>query len=223
MAGSLLRLIPFASRTRQVNPFVEEYQHIAAHAVAAAEQLKAGFQGQPEQALERICQIEHLADQALLHIHRLVDRTFITPYDKRDVVKLANRLDDIVDSMRSVARAVVSYRVMEAHNAEALAQRAIAMCDVVVKSTRRLKEVVDALPGLDHDGVRAAVREIDELEDEGDEKLSQAIRAVFVDPNQPLTAGMLAWRDIFRLLEQTTDDCGHAISVILSIARQEGN
>ena len=222
MSNTLLRFLPFASRTRPTNPFVEQFQRIAGHAISATEQLMAALRGEPE-ALQRIVAIEHSADDCVRDIHRLVDRTFITPYDKRDIVKLAGRLDDIVDAMRTAARLLVSYRALEATGSSALVSRATTMCGLIVGSVSRLKQVVDSMPAFDHDGLRETVRAIDAIEDEGDEQFAQAIREVFVDPNAPMTAAMLAWRDIFRLLESTTDYCGHAISVILSIARQEGS
>ena len=191
--------------------------------MAAAGELKAALEGAPDQALARIIEIEHQADQAVREIHRLVDHTFITPYDKRDIVLLTHRLDDIPDSMRTVVRFLVSYRALEAKNGAVLAKAAAAMCDLILQSAARLKHVVDQMPHFDHDDLRRAVNEIDNLEDQSDELFARAVRTVMPEPDQPLTAAMLAWRDIFQLLERTTDYCGHAIGVIISIARQEGS
>jgi uncharacterized protein Yka (UPF0111/DUF47 family) len=218
-----LQLMPLAKRKRPANAFVVQFHKIAAHAAEAGGQLTAALRGTPEEALARILEIEHNADEAVREIHRLVDKTFIAPYDKRDIVNLGHRLDDIVDAMRTVARRIVSYQVLQGNGSGALVARATGMCELIARSITTLKQVVDHMPAFNHDQLREAVRVIDEIEDEADEALAQAIRAVFPDPNQPLTAAMLAWRDIFRLLERTTDHASHAIGVIISIARQEGN
>jgi uncharacterized protein len=223
VANSLSRLLPFASRTGPANPFIEQFQKIATASVAASRELQSALDGPPEQALTRIIEIEHQADEAVREIHRLVDHTFITPYDKRDIVLLTHRLDDIPDSMRTVVRLLVSYRALEAKNGATLAKLAAAMCDLILQSATRLKQVVDQMPTFDHDGLRKAVTDVDNLEDQSDELFAQAIRTVMPEPDQPLTAAMLAWRDIFQLLERTTDYCGHAMGVIMSIARQEGS
>ena len=223
MKNSLTRFLPFAGRTQQPNPFTIQFQTIAAQAMLATEQLSAALRGAPEEALARIVEIEHRADEAVREVHRLVDRTFITPYDKRDTVNLAHRLDSVVDSMRTVVRFLVSYRVLEGANGASLSARAAGMSDLIARSVTRLKQVVDSMPEFDHDGLREAVRDIEAIEHECDEQFARDIRGIFPDPNQPLTAAMLAWRDIFRLLERTTDQCGHAMGVILSIARQEGS
>lgn len=223
MKNSLSRLVPFVNHSGSKDAFVEQFQKIASLALAGVGQLAAALKGQPGEALARIVEIEHSADDAVREIHRLVDKTFIAPYDKGDIVLLARRLDRIVDAMRTAARFLVSFRALEAHNGPALASTATAMCEIILRSITRLKEVVDEMPAFHHDRLREAVRAIDVLEDECDELLAQAIGTIFPDPNQPLTAAMLAWRDIFRLLESTTDYCGHAMVVILSIARQEGS
>ena len=218
----LSRLLPFASRTRPGNAFVEQFQKIVAHAISATEQLMAALQWSPAEALARMVQIEHSADEAVHEVHRLVDRTFIAPYDKRDIVNLAHRLDKIVDAMRTVVRLLVSYRAMEAKDSARLTGTARAMCDLILRSVHKLKQVVDQMPAFDHDGLREAASAVDAIEDEGDELFAQAIRVILPDPDQPLTAATLAWRDIFLLLERTTDYCGHAMGVVVSIARQEG-
>lgn len=217
-----MRLLPFAGRTRPTNHFDEQFHKIAAQAMLATGQLMAALQRGPDEALARIVEIEHCADQAVHEVHRLVDKTFIAPYDKRDIVNLAHRLDNVVDTLRTAVRFMVNYRVMEGRDAPGLAARAAEMGDLIGRSVAALKQVVDDMPAFDPGGVREAARVIDTVEHECDDLLAQSIQAIFPDPNQPVTAAMLAWQDIFRLLERTTDHCGHAMSIIVSIARQEG-
>jgi uncharacterized protein Yka (UPF0111/DUF47 family) len=219
----LTTLLPFAARTRPRDAFVEQFQAIARLAVAATDQLALALEGNPEQALERIIQIEHTADEVASQVNRLVDETFIPPYDKRDIVHLTHELDDIVDGLRTAVRQIVSYHALNVHGGLSLTTLAKSFNDLILRSVIELKRVVDGLPTLDHDDVRKAARTIATIETEGDELFARAIQELFPDPNQPLTAAMLAWRDIFRQLERITDGCEHAMNVIVSIARQEGH
>ena len=223
MNNWLSRLLPLASRTRPTDAFVEQFQKTIALAVSATGQVALALQGKTEQALAGITEIEHQADDAVRQVNRLVDQTFIPPYDKRDIVLLSHRLDDIVDGMRTVVRQIVGYRAMEATDSQSLAATALSFTELIRRAASEIKRIVDAMPAFDHDEVRAAVRTITGIEDEGDELFAQALHALFPDPNQPLTAAMLAWRDIFRQMERITDHCEHAIKVIVSIARQEGH
>jgi uncharacterized protein len=219
----LTTLLPFASRARPRDAFVEQFQAIAGLAVSATEQLAVALEGKPVQALERIIQIEHTADEVVGQVDRLVDETFIPPYDKRDIVHLIHELDDIVDGLRTAVRQIVSYRALDVHNGKSLTAAAKAFNDLIRRSAIELKRVVDGMPTLEHDRVRESARTITANEAEGDELFARAIHDLFPDPNQPLTAAMLAWRDIFRQLERITDGCEHAMNVIVSIARQEGH
>lgn len=218
----LSRLLPFASRTRPADAFVEQFQEIVSLAIAATDQLGLALEGKPEEGLAGIEDIEHRADDVVRQVHKLVDQTFIPPYDKRDIVHLIQGLDDIVDGMRTVVRQVVSYRAYESPQCAALCSLALAFRDLILRAASELKLVVDAMPAFEHDKVRAIARKITAIEDEGDDLFARAIQMLMPDPNQPLTAAMLAWRDIFRQLERITDGCEHAMNVIVSIARQEG-
>jgi uncharacterized protein len=219
----LTSLLPFAARTRPRDAFVEQFQALAELAVSATGQLAIALDGRPDQALERIIQIEHTADEVVGQVNRLVDQTFIPPYDKRDIVHLIHELDDVVDGLRTAVRQIVSYRALNVHDGHSLTATAKAFNDLIRRSAIELKGVVDSMPALDHDRVREAARTITGIEAEGDELFARAIHDLFPDPNQPLTAAMLAWRDIFRQLERITDGCEHAMNVIVSIARQEGH
>jgi uncharacterized protein Yka (UPF0111/DUF47 family) len=219
----LTNILPFAARTRPRDAFVEQFQTIAALALAATDQLAVALEGDPEQALERIIKLEHTADEVVGQVNRLVDETFIPPYDKRDIVHLAHELDDVVDGLRTAVRQIVSYHALNVQDGLALTTLAKAFNDLIRRAVIELKRVVDGMPKLDHDDVRKAARTLAVLETEGDELFARAIQELFPDPNQPLTAAMLAWRDIFRQLERITDGCEHAMNVIVSIARQEGH
>jgi uncharacterized protein Yka (UPF0111/DUF47 family) len=219
----LTSLLPFAGGTRPRDAFVEQFQTLAGIALAATDQLALALEGKPEQALERIIELEHTADEVVGQVNRLVDQTFIPPYDKRDIVHLLQELDDVVDGLRTAVRQIVSYRALNVHHGQSLTVLAQGFNELIRRAAGELKRVVDAMPVLNHDQVRAAARTIAGIETEGDELFARAIQTLFPDPNQPLTAAMLAWRDIFRQLERITDTCEHAANVIVSIARQEGH
>lgn len=217
------RYLPFAARTRHTDPFIEQFQHIVSLALSATNELSAALKGDADAALKRICEIEHKADDAVRQVNKLVDRTFIPPYDKRDIVILTNRLDDVVDAMRTVVRQIVGYRAMHAADSGKLAALAHSFNELIVRAVSELKKVVDSMPRFDHDTVRASARAIKGVEDEGDELFGKAVQVLFPRPEEPFTVAMMAWRDIFRQLEGITDSCDHAMNVIVSIARQEGH
>src|SRR3712207_4279263 len=56
---------------------------------------------------------EHAADEATHEILRTVNSTFVTPFDREDIYRLAARIDDVMDHMDAAADLVVLYRPSE--------------------------------------------------------------------------------------------------------------
>lgn len=225
MFDSILRLLPFAGRSKPDNDFVVQFRAIIGHALLACDELRGALRDGPDRLkghLAAIEHIEHQADGAVGAIHRLVDKTFIPPYDKRDIITLTHKLDDIVDTMRTAVRRMGAYRATANVAPEWIAV-ALLMADAICSAVAELKAVTEAMPGFDHDAVRAAAKRVSGFEDQGDDLFTRAVALVFPNLDEPVTARMHAWREIFGLLEQAVDHCDHAMARIVSIARQEGH
>ena len=62
---------------------------------------------------ERMREAEHAADEVTHEILRTVNSTFVTPFDREDIYRLAARIDDVMDHMDAAADLVVLYRPSE--------------------------------------------------------------------------------------------------------------
>src|SRR5438045_6255997 len=102
--------------TPQKREFVGLYHRSAENIVAIAELLVEFLDRFPDGAddLERkVKDLEHEGDRLT---HELVDqlnRTFVTPFDRDDMYRLAGALDDVCDHIDEAASRVVSYGVEE--------------------------------------------------------------------------------------------------------------
>src|SRR5690606_10335652 len=56
---------------------------------------------------------EHAADDTTHAIIKLVNSTFITPFDREDIYALASGLDDVMDHMEEAVESVALYGVEE--------------------------------------------------------------------------------------------------------------
>ena len=92
--------------------FFDLYNAHAAILVRAAEALQAMLGG-GEAIAERSRKIalEHDADVVTRDMLRAVRRTFITPFDRRDIVDLISSMDDAIDQMQQTAKAILLYDV----------------------------------------------------------------------------------------------------------------
>src|SRR5687768_6375493 len=62
---------------------------------------------------KRLRDVEHRSDEITHAVMRQLNSTFVTPFDREDIYRLANRLDDVMDHMEAAADLVVLYELGE--------------------------------------------------------------------------------------------------------------
>jgi uncharacterized protein len=60
---------------------------------------------------ERMKAVEHTSDEITHSIMREVNSSFITPFDREDIYRLASRLDDVMDAMDAAVDLVTLYNI----------------------------------------------------------------------------------------------------------------
>jgi uncharacterized protein len=100
----------------QKREFFELYNRAAENIVAIADRLVELLEDFPDRADELVGDVKKLEHEGDSLTHELVDllnRTFVTPFDRDDMYRLAGALDDICDHVDEAAGRVVSYGVSE--------------------------------------------------------------------------------------------------------------
>ncbi len=153
--------------------------------------------------------IEREADDIVHEVMNRLDRTFVTPLDREDIHLLASSLDTVVDLMDGTARRVLMFNVTDRREpAKALSGLLVQAADVIAGAVVQIKkprEVVEA------------ARAMKVLEEEGDGIYSDAVGALFRQPDaDPLE--VLKWKEIYDNLEHALDECEDVMNVLESIA-----
>ena len=60
----------------------------------------------PQEALRNIRDDEHRADDVIRQVLTAVRKTFLTPFDRGSITSLIGSMDDAIDEMLAVARAI---------------------------------------------------------------------------------------------------------------------
>ncbi len=94
------------------------YDHFTAAAtnlVTGAELLREGLQpGADRPAMAaKMRDIEHSSDEITHTVMRQLNQTFVTPFDREDIYRLASSLDDVMDYMEAAVDLVVLYNIDE--------------------------------------------------------------------------------------------------------------
>ena len=156
----------------------------------------------------RLRDLEHEADDVAHEIYSLVNRTFVTPIEREDILALASALDDIVDLAEEVSDKIDLYHV------EAITEYARRMGENLARAGDILARVLEDLEGFRDLEPRRI--EIHRLENETDLVTREALAALFTDDSSP--ADLVKWKDIYDLLEATMDGCETAAQVLETIA-----
>jgi uncharacterized protein len=142
--------------------------------------------------------------------HELIDRmnkTFVTPIEREDVLQLASALDDVVDYIEEVADFLGLYGI------EAPMDQAQQLAEIIVRATRELAVALPMLQGFKD--IQPQVVEIHRLENEGDRIVREAITSLFKDGIDPIA--VIRWKDIFERLEQAIDSSERAAYILEGI------
>src|SRR6266481_495688 len=92
-----------------------------------------------DQHSRRIKALEHECDELTHNVSTKLNKSFITPFDREDIYLLSGALDDIVDLIDDVARAIVMFDVHE------IKEYAREFADVIERMADQLKEIVSTL------------------------------------------------------------------------------
>jgi hypothetical protein len=199
-----LTLIP------QKREFFELYNRAAENNVAVAELLVELLDRFPEGAddlVREVKELEHEGDRLTHELVDLLNRTFVTPFDRDDMYRLAGALDDICDHVDEAAGRIVSYGVVE------IREQARGQAQVIRRAAGKLAEAVGGLEGFKES--RRELVELRELEDEGDRLEHDGVSSLFSGDADPLT--VIRWKDIHEGLEEAVDACENAADVLEAI------
>ena len=162
---------------------------------------------QSRDRLRDIRELETEGDRLTHEVINLLNRTFVTPFDRDDMYRLASVIDDICDYVDEAADNIDAYEVGD------VPAKAREQADVIYRAASRLHEAVEQLEGFkDSSRQLVAVRE---LEDEGDRLEREAMAELFRSGADPLT--IIRWKDIHAQLEDAVDACESAADVLEAI------
>jgi predicted phosphate transport protein (TIGR00153 family) len=194
----------------QRREFYDLYNRAAENNVAVARllvRLLEGFPNDRDTLARDIKDAEHEGDRLTHEVVDLLNRTFVTPFDRDDMYRLAAALDDICDHVDEAAGNILGYGVTEIRDS------ARQQAAVIERAATKLLEAVRKLEGF-KDSKRELV-ELRELEDEGDRLNRESIAALFASNEDAIS--IIRWKDIHEQLEEAVDACENAADVLEAI------
>jgi uncharacterized protein len=164
-----------------------------------------------EAIAEKMRACEHAGDEFTHTIMRRLNESFITPFDREDIYRLASTLDDVMDFMEAAADLVVLYKLKE------LPHDIVGQVSVLERAAELTAEAMPRLRGMRD--LSEYWIEINRLENEGDRVYRSLLAELFSGEYDALTVMKL--KEVIDQLEGAADAFEHVANTVETIAVKE--
>ncbi|MEP6599036.1 MAG: DUF47 family protein [Actinomycetota bacterium] len=154
---------------------------------------------------------EHAGDDITHRILRQLNRSFVTPFDRDDIYRLASSLDDVVDAMDEVTDFIV---VAEVAPLPPFTEEQIRLVQRGAIETAEAMSRLQTLQDLEPYWI-----EVNRLENEADRVYRKQLSKLFSGEYDVLR--LLKLRQVADLLEQAADALEHVAHAVETIAVKE--
>jgi uncharacterized protein Yka (UPF0111/DUF47 family) len=130
--------------------------------------------------------------------------------DRSDIQTLIQRLDDVVDSVESIAVRVMLYEIAEVR------PEARALADILVECAKETTLLMPLLRNMKNaDAIKQHCVKIFDMENEGDLIMRNALAKLFKTEKDAIV--LIKWKELYERLEKATDRCEAVASIVQSI------
>jgi predicted phosphate transport protein (TIGR00153 family) len=199
----MFRLIPRETK------FFELFAELSTSLTAGAKLLREILED-PHDLQKRVKEmqdIEHEGDRATHAIIAKLNTSFITPFDREDIHRLASSLDDVLDFVNAAAVRLVMYKISQPPSAAA------ELAGLIVRQVEELAIGVSMLEK--NNGVLKHCDEVNRLEDEADDVSRKAIAGLFESEKDPIQ--LIKMKELYEVLEYATDKAEDVANVLEAI------
>lgn len=195
------------------NSFYDMFTEMAGHLVVGADLLAQMLDPGVDKKLlaEKMREAEHQADETTHAIVKRVNSTFITPFDREDIYRLAGSLDDVMDFMEEAVDLVGLYELGD------LPVEFAPQVDVLQRATQLTAESMPRLRTMKH--LDEYWIEINRLENQGDRSYRRIVADLFGGNYKSLQ--VLKFKDVADSLEHAIDALESVANTVEQIAVKE--
>ena len=155
--------------------------------------------------VHRLKDIEHRGDEMTHNVLTRLNQTFITPFDREDIYRLASSLDDVLDFVYAAGARLIMYKITSAP------QAASQLAEIIIKQCDQLSQAMVKLDKK-NDMVLQNCVEINRLENEADQIAREAIALLFDKEKDPIS--LIKLKELYEVLETATDKAEDVANVL---------
>jgi hypothetical protein len=198
------------------NSFYDFFSKAAANLVRGTELLSELSLPKADFALiaERLEDVEHDSDKITHDVYNKINSTFVTPFDREDIYRLASTLDDVMDHIEAAGNLVYLYGLTK------LPALPREMHDLVHVLDQQARVTAAAMPRLRAmKDLKEYWVEINRLENDGDRAYRMLLVRLFSGEYDALQ--VLKMKEVADELEKACDAFEHVANTVEQIAVKE--
>lgn len=199
----MVRLIPRETK------FFDMFADMARNLSEGARLMKAlleDYRDVPVQ-VAKLKDIEHRGDDMTHALLTKLNSTFITPFDREDIHRLASSIDDVLDLLNAAGDRMIVYKIA------AVPPQAAQLAALIVQQSEEIERAVAGLEKQQH--VLEHCVEINRLENEADRITREAVGHLFDTEKDPIQ--LIKIKELFEVLELATDKAEDAANVLEAV------
>lgn len=187
------------------------FNQLAESAVRAAKILAlmsaASEKDQFEEHFAEIRKIESQADEYTQEILLSLHKTFITPFDRREIRELAMALDDIIDFIEAIPQSAKIY------GHYSFTPEMVALGQILLRATEKVRDAVEMLADMkDAARILRTCEEINTIEGEADHVMRSGMHRLFAENTDARV--LISSKILYDLFEESVDSCEDVADVI---------
>ena len=153
--------------------------------------------------------LEDKGDSITHSIYNGLNKVFMTPIDREDILDLAMKTDDVIDGIEAT---IARFDYLNISKTDSCMKEFSA---VIVSSCQHMLDAYKLLGRKKYIQISEHTVKINSLENEGDRLMREGIRSIFVNQTDPYHDFKI--KEIYERLEQTTDACEDVANILESI------
>lgn len=190
--------------------FEQDVENLGKACTALRQLLDARGDADRARLVKEIKDIEHRGDEITHEIFSKLTLTFITPFDREDIGRLASSLDDILDLLDQAAMSIQLYDIT------AFGDAVVDLADIIEKSVAELRKAIPLLHDLRNgDKIREACVRVNAFENQADTVFHRALGHLFKQEKDPIS--IIKTKELLSVLESATDSCEDAADLLENV------
>jgi uncharacterized protein len=135
------------------------------------------------------------------------NKTYITPFDRREIRELAMALDDIIDYMEAIPQSAKIY------GSSNFTPEMVALGQILLRASEKVRDAVVMLKDMKNaEQILRTCEEISSIEGEADHVMRAGMKRLFAEESDART--LIRSKELYDLFEEAVDSCEDVADVI---------